>query len=694
MSLTAPDLDYRVQNFAPGFLDTPDPAALPKGGTPLAANFLFSSPRPDGQAKMRKRTGARLLNPTAIAAEQRVILYEFRREGVAAGELLAVCNGSLYKWDGGTGFTLLTALGYSAAAVVTFSTFRNLCFISDGTTQWVYDGTTVFAAGFDAPTAAPALAAAAGPGLTGTFDSLATWYDETHDTESSPSAISTAVALANQQRQHTKPAGAPPARVTHWRVYVRRTDTNEVYHKLVATVAIATATHTEQVTDSARNLATNVLAPLPNANDEPPPFAFQANADGYRFGVLTNDSYVYVSGLGAPESQHPKDKFGVARGDGQHITTVKAVGTQIIVQKGRKTFYLVGDRMPFIPKDLSPEFGNHSQDSSVSAAGRYWAWDTESGPYSTDLGGSWRNLVDGRIRTFVSTVNRSAEIRCCHVKDESLICWLVATGASTRLRTMLAYNYLVGAWLAPIYGVEYASLTTFQLADGTLHLYVGDQWGRAYQYFTDDVEGVPSGTLVASVTAGTVSTVTAAAASFYTTGDGLAGMPVAVIDTAGTWQFRTIRSNTADTITLDTINGAAWSTAPALGWTVVVGGIDWFWTTPHIDHAEPMKKKRGWQVYLEARTTSAAGATLVGRGRLDDTAAPMTVSESFALGGSGGWGSGLWGSMLWGSGSRGRVEQSLNRSYYSVQLEISNRYPNQAFEILTFGTTADWLVRL
>lgn len=702
MSLTTPDLTYDIRSFQRGFMDTPDAARLPREASAFAANgFFYFANGLSGECSFGKRQGARLVNPTAITAGSRVdLLYEFRREGVAAGELLAVCNGSLYKWDGAASFTLLDATGFGLNVPIEANTFRNLAFLMDGTTQQMYDGTSVLDIGFAAPTAAPALAAVAGPGVTGTYQTLAVWYDSTHDHESSPTDYGTPVVFTNQQRQHTKPTGSPPANVDKWRIYCRRTDTNEVYFKLVAETAVGTATATEALADSARNLASNLLAPLPNANDVPPVFAFMCNAQGYGFGVQLNSSFVHVSANGDLQSWHPKDVLGVARGDGQNVTTIRTVGdgtsasgTMIIAQKARKTYQLQGDRMPFVPKELNPGFGNHSQASAIDAVGRYWAWDDEKGPYSTDLQGTWTSLVDGRIENVIATVNLGAEIRACHVKKLGLICWIVAVGSSLRTRTMLAYNYVIGAWLPPITGIEYGALTTFQLSDGSVSFYVGDQWGRVYRYFTDDVEGPPSGTLTAPVTAASASTVTAASAAFYTAGDGLKGMPVAVVDAAGNWQWRTIQSNTGTQITIDTINGSVWGQTPDTTYTVVVGGIDWYWTTPLVDFEKPNLKKKGGYVYVELRAQTASFVLLV-RGRLDDSASPASTSDTF-LGpvNTGVWGSGLWGTMIWGTGNRRTGKQRISRCFYGVQFQFGNGYPNQRAQIITFGFGADWLPR-
>lgn len=702
MSLVAPDAQVEIRSFSDGFLDTPDPARLPQGATPSAANAFFyaiGEPRPNeygtigrAQAVMGKRHGARLINASCISAGKRVDgLYEFLREGVTNPQLLAACNGSVYTWDGASTFTSI-GTGFTAGTAVTFMTFRNLAFIMDGTALKVWDGTTYFTPGQIAPTAAPALAAVApaGAGVTGTYQSLGVWYDSTHDHESSPSAYSAAVVFAAQDRQHTKPAGAPAANYDKWRIYVRRTDTNEVYFKLAAETVVGTATATEAVTDATRNLATTLLAPLPNQNDVPPTFAFMGTAQGYAFGVKAADSYVYVSANGDPQSYHPKDKIGVARGTAGAVTTCKAVGKRIIAQKGRRTYELLGDRMPFVPDELSGAYGNHSQDSSVEAADSYWCWDDEKGPYVTDLAGSWRSLVDGKIATIVGTVNKGANIRAAHLKAKAMVCWIVATGASTRGRTLLAYNYLVGAWLPPITGIEYGSIISFQNTDGAVDLYVGDQWGRVYQYFRDDVEGVPSGTTLSPITGAAANTVTAAAAAFYTTGDGLKGMPVAVVDASGTyWQWRTVQSNTGTQITIDTVNGTAWDRIPDTTFTVVVGGIDWFWNIPLLDFDKPMFKKRGCYVYAELRTSTSDFSLMV-RGRLNDTTSPISTSDTFSTPQTAGvWGTGLWGTMLWGAGDKRPSKKRISRSFYCIQFEISNRYPNQPGQVVTFGVTAD-----
>jgi hypothetical protein len=149
-----------------------------------------------------------------------------------------------------------------------------------------------------------------------------------------------------------------------------------------------------------------------------------------------------------------------------------------------------------------------------------------------------------------------------HYRTLNIIAWAIPT-TSTRRRTLLQFNYLLGRWLPPITGFEYAALTEFTTPAAAYGVYFGDEWGRVYELFSGEVDGVPSGTTESAITAATAGTITAGAAAFYTTGSGLAGMPVLVVSPSGACQWVRIQSNTATVLTLDTVNGPSLSPVPA-----------------------------------------------------------------------------------------------------------------------------------
>ncbi|MCC6989954.1 MAG: hypothetical protein IT181_13195 [Acidobacteria bacterium] len=695
MSAPSPSFGLWCENFAPGFIDTPQPDALPLGGTPDARNAWFSSVDALGvtgqrQAIAGKRPGMRLVNPAAIASGKPVDIFEFRRATLGP-QLLAVCDGGLSAFDGFDAFTAI-ASGWTSGNVARCVVSRGNAYVYDGTYMRRYDGTSVLEVGSAAPSSISAMTGT-GTGVTGTYVAVYTWYDAATEHHSSVSAETPALALANQSRVHTKPGSAAPAWATHWGAWVKRTDTSELNFYFVANVAIATGTLTESTSDTARNTP----ADRPSENDAPPgAWALLEEWRGWGIGVLQDADDFYISRRGDLQSWHPRNKFGVSKGDGEALTCVKKFGTNLLLMKPHSTHRLIGDRVPFEIDSVHSAYGSVSQESAVEVDGKLYGWDRVRGPYVTDLV-SWRPLGDGRIANLLATVNRSAlsKIRAVHDEAHNLIIWCVPTQGSTRVRTLLAYHYLLEAWLPPTTGHEYRSLAAFTTSAGVLGTYFGDEWGRVYEMFQGTHDGPPSGTMQDVVTGSSASTVTASAAAFYTTGAGLAGMPVGVKSaSAGTWQWRTIASNTGTVITLDTVNGSPWSTNPAAGDTVIVGGIDWYQWTPWLDFSRPDAKKKLEYLYVGAQSpVSGVNLDVLFRFNNEDGVSG-TDTFTFPTGaGSGVWGESLWGVGLWGGQSLSMRSSRVPRSVYTAQIRFSNPYPNNEITIAQWGLTSDELPR-
>jgi hypothetical protein len=706
MSLISPDYRVWADDFSPGFLDTPDVSELPDGAMPEAANGFFSRVQIDGKkrASLKKRPGDRLVAAVAMALGKAVDgLCEFTRIG-ASNELIAVCNGTVYRLNaGGTAFEALTGgTGFTAGQPVRFLVFRDQLFMSDGTLMKRYNGTACFTVGFAAPTAAPGLAdGGAGTLPAGTWEGYAVWHDSTTDHESNPSATTAQVVLAaSHQRTWTKPAGAPPSNVDNWRVYCRRVDTAEIAFFRTVTVPIATASISESTSDTARRDA----GTGPASSDNAPPvsaFAVWAAWKGYVIAAAKGSQEFSVSKLGDAESYHPKDKLN-ARSGGRDIRVIRTIGmlnsetSKCILQTPTRSFVLRGDRMPFIPDEAHPNFGCVAQEAGVEVGGDYYAWDETKGPYRTDFAGTWEMLGAARVQGIIESATRGSlsSIRAVHDEQHHLVIWALPLNGSTRCRTLLAYHYLLGAWLPPITGLEYTALCSFTNASGVAGVYAGDQWGRVHQLFVGTRIGPATGTVLATVTGATASTVTAADAAFYTTGDGLAGLPVAVVSPAGQWQLRRIQSNTATQITLDTTNDVAWSTTPLTDgtWQVVVGPITWFVTTKAFDCGEPDLVKRGGHVTIDAHT-GGSGQILQVDGRFNESAGVEPVA-SFRFGDSGAaWGVAVFGTSLWGSGGQTPRRMRLERTFLSLQIRAWNFYPDETAELKAIGLTADALPR-
>lgn len=699
-SLDQPDFRLLVRDFSPGYMDQPESDTIPPGATPDALNGFFYSEDPGGgirRAIMGKRPGHRCVNPTAIDLGSRIeALIDFRRIG-ANPVLLAVCNERLWAFDNTDAFTQIGGSAYFAAGKrVRHLLFKDNVFLFDGVTNRRYNGTDVLGDGEARPTSAPGLATAAGPGVTGTYEGYVCWYDPTMDHETSGSDVSAAVAFANQQREWTKPTGAPAANYTQWRIYCRRTDTNEFNFYKVADVAIGTATHTEAVSDTTRRQAG--LGPFSSAHDVPPAFAFMAEWLGYGFGVPEDSSDFYVTAVGDLQSVNPAHRFGVTRGDGQAVRSIKPYGDLLLLHKDHKTFVVEGTQVPFVPRQLHSSWGNMSQESGIEVDGLFYAWDRDKGPYVTDTV-NFTSLAYGRVRSLLRNLNRNQLTRIEAAYDESkgLIMWAVPTGTSGRLRTILAWHKDLKAWLPPMTGMEWSSFSTFvNPSTGATGLFCGDEWGRVFEMFSGDRDGVPETTtpttLTGTVTAATPSTLTDDSASFYTDGDGLAGLPVAVRSQAGVWQWRRIESNTATQLTLDTTHDNPWTNDPVAGNLYIVGGIQWFWWTPWLDLNWPEIAKRLWQFYLQVKSTSG-NHTIDVRGRFNDEDGVVTnLDLAFTAGNlSAAWASATWGESLWGILSRRGKLQRVDRSVFSAQFQMRNFYADQPIQVSAYGITGDGL---
>lgn len=694
-----PQKGYWVRDFTPGYLDSPESDTLPGGATPDGKNgFLYNIDVTRVRAVLGRRMGSRLLFTTAVASEKAWDgLFEWQHDGTQT--LLGVCNGELFSVDAVSGAAPTSiGTGWTAGNAVRMTPFRNDAFVYDGDYMRRWDGTTLYDVGSGAPGTLANMTVQAGPGVTGTYESFYTWYNANRDRHSSPSALTTAVVFANETRRHTKPASAAPAWATHWGIWVRRTDTSELNVFHVMNVLVATGTQDETVSDTVRQR--NQVAPLPSANDAPPgAWAIMTEHKGYAIGILDGADSFYASKLGDAESWHPRDNFPVSRATGEYLSWAKQYGTEMLMGTSHRTWRLENEQVPFKPVPVRARYGNVSQEACLEVDGRFYGWDRIHGPYVTDLV-EWRALGRNKIDTFLSTLNPTAlgGIRAAHAEKYGLILWAVPTGASSRKRTILIYNYYLDCFYPLMTGLEYASLAEFTSTNG-IGMYLGDYWGRVFELFSGSKEGVPttaptdnlrSGDVV-SATSSTL-TVDNALLNLYTTGSGLAGLPVAVKSGAGAWQWRTIKSNTASVITIDTVNGSPWDNVPDDTYTFIVGGIEWYHWTPWIDYGLPHMAKKLQYLYIQARSTSTEHELDVRLRFNNDNGEVLTDAFAFDVAlGAGIWDVGLWDVATFAETQRQVKKRSVLRSPVSLQIRFSNYNPDEEIKIPLYGLTADTL---
>lgn len=621
-------------------------------------------------------------------------LFSFRKTG-ATDVLMAICDGKLFAFNPAT--PAWSQVGSSAPFTVGATSsvcfFRDQAFICDGTAQQRFNGTALLPIGFAAPTGAPALSAvaASASGVTGDYEGFAVWYDAATTHESDRSALSATVTLAGQARQWVKPAGSPPANVTHWRVYCRRVDTNETNFYRCAEVAVATGTVTEEVADATRREP----GPKPNVNGVPPVFAWLSVWQGYGIGATADSANFYVTKLNDLESVNPVDSFLVQRN--RALRSGRPYGTEFLVQTEDATFRLVGTAPPFRIEQLHSEFGNVAQAAALEVDGWFYAWDRRRGPYRTNTN-DWQSLAEAPIATTLGGVSAQymAGIRAVYAPAIKTILWAVP-GASARRQTILGFHVPTGAWLPPMDGIEFGALTTHVNDAGAIKAYAGDYRGRVWLLFNESADAplIEGTDLEATIASATTSSIVATGATFATDGEGLAGCPAAVLSPAGAWQWVRIASNTGDTLTLDTTNGPELDPVPSgAGWTVYVGAIRFEWATPVLDFGDPTRKKRVWHVDVQAETPQAGDTLfadiLLDGDRMVDSSLELELPVS-----NGGliWGLSLWDVGTWdGPTSTGRTpsKRRVWRVCHQIQIRFYNYRPKKTMALLGYWIGADW----
>lgn len=142
-------------------------------------------------------------------------------------------------------------------------------------------------------------------------------------------------------------------------------------------------------------------------------------------------------------------------------------------------------------------------------------------------------------------------------------------------------------------------------------------------------DGVPSGTTTATVTTGTSTTsITCSAATFYTTGSGLAERYIHVYRSGVLVGRRRLSSNTATTLTWSASGAGGGNLTVAAGDIVYVGPVFWYWQTAGTAIPGAMKRDLEAHIGFELQGEATA-STLVKTDVVNGSA--VTGTQSFTV---------------------------------------------------------------
>lgn len=322
---------------------------------------------------------------------------------------------------------------------------------------------------------------------------------------------------------------------------------------------------------------------------------------------------------------------------------------------------------------------------SIADAGQYLIWLSDQGVYAFD-GTEHVHLSKKIDSDLFSDAERSRLPYAQGVYDPSTKQYKLyyAKQGSVRNDRAVIYDIEKRIWQPPVEGREVSIISVYEDASGKEKVVYGDYFGQLYEDESGNNDGLTTG-YNGLVDSSTPTTLTDTDAAFTTTGSGLKGMLLKIIDGTGVEQSRRILTNDSQTLTLET----GFSTLPDTSSTYTVGAIDSYWRSKDYSFGAEDITKIFRHVRVRPREEGNVELDMHYIVDFRDLAA-ATKKAVLLLGRGFTWGVSTWGSAVWGAAPVIVSKVSLRSSYTQplqgthFALRYSNRKANQKWRVIGY----------
>jgi hypothetical protein len=581
--------------------------------TPRAWNSVFAIV--GERAVPRKREGCVAMNATPLTGVTAIngqFAYRFRdpdNGDVTQYHLLASENGRLdWSNEGGVTAEIDDEAFTVGAQAPTFATLNNHCFVANGLENFKLYGTEKQIFGIERPEIGSATANAGAVGnFEGTYEVAFTFGNSVSGHESSRSDATAEVEANNTKIDLTNIPQSDDPQVDQIFVYVRNVD-RQIYFYRVATLDHGTLTATIDLDTPDINLT--IIGPDIEENNPPPATIKYVVAHKNRI-FAADDGHLYWSKTDSPESFDPDAFDFVNKNDGQKITGLASIpGGYLVIFKEDSYYVLEGDTPGvWAISKLGPSVGCIAHKSIVLGADALYWW-SDLGPVKLTFGNlSTPELIGyNRISAVISkkNLNYSQRSKICaefQITGQRIL-FAIPDVAQLRNTRIVVWSSRMGCWESDRWDpIDVASMAAVNDSVSEQYVMLGGYHGQFFKLGLGGADGVTTGTTTGEFAATSVSqtVITVADAEFATTGGGLVGRKITILDDdalISTLGVRpTIVSNTATVLTL---SHAVSGLVVGVTYRVIVGGPDWQFDTAWIDAGESFVKKTLEQVYVLA----------------------------------------------------------------------------------------------
>ena len=718
------DLYQEQTSFAGGVQPGTPLDRVPETAVASGVNTAFRDIG-SGLSLLGCRPGLTAVNTTALGVSvggdpnldfARLYTYD---TGSTYTNYLAVANrnGKLYYKNPNNTFTsevtLPSAWGYASGTkcfsagdvTVDGTVFNNRLFlIKQSATKELrsFSGTTAVPWGLS-PIASVAITAV-GSGVSlpaDTYDVAITSYHSTTGAESNLSATTTLTTTAGQRISVViTPTAAEASLYTHFRVYLRRQSTQARYYLVSSlgtggnnAISAYPATTTVYVDLTAAQItAQTTQSPTGNENAPPPTDAKFTCVFGRRL-LVADERTVYWSRQDRPDNFPPLNFEPIETGEGDTITGIYPFSDEVALIFTTTAVWGIFGNTPetWTIKAVDHTIGCLSHLSLVEFNGNLGWWSDAYGPVYYD-GSRITKLGERDLgRDFYTTALNLGRMSFCwagHDPKYSRVLWAVPLLGSSRNNRVLAYNYQLDRFESEQWDpMPAACLSMGYSSDGSLKLFLGSDKGHLF-YFDETVrnDGAPSGTVTGTFT-GAASVSTISGTGFYTTGDGLTGRWVLILDEDQKPVTKVeIASNTSTTLTLATTLTTL-SVGPT--YTYYIGSPDMRLSTRAYDMGRTFFRKRFDRLYLHVSSPLNGAQTLYLSTQVNFDPSVSVNANTLSLGGAL-WDAttSLWDSSLWVGAQNIKKRLPLFTPATNLQVTLYQSATNQDVVLRTVGLLA------
>ena len=408
--------------------------------------------------------------------------------------IIAAKGTVLGKFNDSTGEFSDIETGLTSGKKVSMHQFMNHFYMANGTDKVrVYDGTSVWEAGYTKPaTAVSAAQGATGVLLAGKYKYHVTYYYK--DGESNPNDTETEVTITADKKIELSNIPTGGSRVTQRKLY-RTTKDGDEFHLLTTIEDNTTTTYSDNIPDG------GLGATMEEDNDIPPVASMILNhkARLWYAGDPDNPSRLYFSKALHPESVSSFGYWDIGRDDGDIITGLAVNLGALVIFKQYSTWVIsgdlpTGDSPDMVLEKVNPTAGIVSQFSSTHAGNDVLFMTPNSGVHrlhrvllaqteTMDV-----QAISDKIFGTIKDLNRDKLSRCHSIVYNRNFYVFVPSGVEQdECNTALVLD-LRKLYPAEEYTISWTKYTNMNFASSCLYLddegeklIVGGQNGHLYQ---------------------------------------------------------------------------------------------------------------------------------------------------------------------------------------------------------------------